>query len=113
MENYSQVSAVLHQDTGMSVPRLVSLSHVHVMGILSLLFLLCFVFSFTTFAEPIKIIVTAFSLGSTVADIGSWWLAKFVAALAPLVILGGTCLAIAFLALIFLPLYDLWLRKVR
>jgi fructose-specific phosphotransferase system IIC component len=32
-------------------------------------------------------------------------------AMAPLVIFGGVCLAISFLALILLPLYDLWLRK--
>jgi hypothetical protein len=81
------------------------------MGILSLVFLLCLVFSFTAFAEPTKIVVMAFSLCSIVVDIGSWWLAKFFAAMAPLVILGGVCLAISFLALILLPLYDLWLRK--
>jgi hypothetical protein len=112
LENYSEVSAVLQKDSGMSVPRLVTLSHLHVMGILSLVFLLCLVFSFTAFAEPVKILVMAFSLCSIVADIGSWWLAKFVAAMAPLVILGGVCLAISFLALILLLLYDLWLRKV-
>jgi hypothetical protein len=111
LENYSEVSAVLQKDTGMSVPRLVTLSHLHVMGILCLVFLLCLVFSFTAFAEPVKIVVMAFSLCSIVADIGSWWLAKFVASLAPVVILGGVCLALSFLALILLSLYDLWLRK--
>lgn len=113
LENYATVSMVLQKDSGMSIPRLVSLSHLHVMGILSLVFLLCLVFSFTAFVEPVKIVVMAFSLCSIVADIGSWWLAKFFAAMAPLVILGGVCLAISFLALILLPLYDLWLRKVR
>ncbi|MGA2642184.1 MAG: hypothetical protein ABSG21_14925 [Spirochaetia bacterium] len=111
LENYSEASAVLQIDSGKSIPRLVSLSHLHVMGILSLVFLLCLVFSFTAFAEPVKIVVMAFSLCSIVVDIGSWWLAKFFAAMAPLVILGGVCLAISFLALILLPLYDLWLRK--
>jgi hypothetical protein len=111
LDSYATVSTVLKKDSGMSIPRLVSLSHLHVMGILSLVFLLCLVFSFTAFKEPIKIIVMAFSLCSIVADIGSWWLAKFFAAMAPLVILGGVCLAIAFLALILLSLYDLWLRK--
>jgi hypothetical protein len=112
LERYSEVSTVLHQDSGKSVARLVSLSHMHVLATASIVFLLCLVFSFTFFAEPVKIIIMAFSLGSIVADIGSWWLAKFVAALAPLVILGGVSLAIAFLALILLPLYDLWVRKV-
>jgi len=113
LESYSDFSPVLQKDTGMSVPRLISLSHLHVMGILFLVFLLCLVFSFTAFSEPVKIVVMAFSLCSIVADIGSWWLAKFVASLAPLVIIGGACLALAFLALILLSLYDLWLRKAK
>jgi hypothetical protein len=112
LQTYAEVSAVLKKDTGMSVSRLVSLSHTHVLATVSLLFLLCLVFSFTSFAESTKTIVMAFSLGSVVADIGSWWLAKLVAALAPLVILGGVVLAISFLALVLLPLYDLWVRKV-
>jgi hypothetical protein len=111
LQTYSEASAVLHTDSGMSLSRLVSLSHLHVMGILSLVLLLCLVFSFTAFAEPFKMLVMAFSLVSIVADIGSWWLAKFVAALAPLVILGGVFLALTFAALILLSLYDLWLRK--
>jgi hypothetical protein len=111
LESYAEVSTVLQTDAGKSIPRLVMLSHLHVMGILSLVFLLCLVFSFTAFAEPVKIVVMAFSLCSIVADIGSWWLAKFFGAMAPLVILGGACLGISYLALILLPLYDLWLRK--
>ena len=113
LETYTEVSTVLGSDSGKSIQQLVSISHLHVMGILSLVFLLCLVFSFTAFSEPVKIVVMAFSLCSIVADIGSWWLAKLFGAMAPLVILGGVCLAITFLALILLPLYDLWLRKAR
>lgn len=111
LETYADVSPLLKADTGMSVSRLVSLSHMHVLATITILFLLCLVFSFTAFTEPVKIIVMAFSLASIAADIGSWWLAKFVSAFAVLVILGGMCLAVAFLALIVLSLYDLWLKK--
>jgi hypothetical protein len=113
LASYTDVSGLLQSDSGKPVSRLVALSHTHVLATLSIVFLLCLVFSFTRFPEAAKIVVMVFSLGSIVADIGSWWLAKFVAALAPLVILGGAALALSFAALILLSLYDLWVRKAE
>jgi hypothetical protein len=110
LESYKDVSAFLTQDTGKSIPRLVSLSHTHVLATVTVLFLLCLVFSFTLFHEGVKTLVMVFSLSSIVVDIGTWWCAKFFAGLAPLVIVGGVLLAVSFLVLILLSLYDLWLR---
>jgi len=109
--SYADVKPLLAADTGKSVPRLVSLSHTHVLATLPVIFLLCLVFSFTLNRERLKAVVIVASFLAIVLDIGSWWLAKFVAALAPLVILGGVCLALSFLVLILLSLQDLWLRR--
>ena len=83
----------------------------HVLALLPIIFILCLIFSYGLFSEKLKLIVIAFSFLSILLDVGSWWLAKLSGALAPLVILGGVSLAISFLALILLSLYDLWLRK--
>ena len=109
--DYSGVSALVVRDSGKSIPRLVSLSHTHVLATLPVIFLLCLVFSFSRFPNAFKGAVILFSFASIVADIGSWWLAKASGALAILVLLGGICLAISFLALILLSLYDIWLKK--
>ncbi len=109
--NYEDVSQYLKQDTGKSISRLVSISHTHVLALLPIIFILCLIFSYSLFTEKIKLIVIAFSFLTIIFDVGSWWLAKLSGALAPLVILGGVSLAISFMALILLSLYDVWLRK--
>jgi hypothetical protein len=111
LEDYQSVAPLLAQDTGKSIGRLVSLSHIHVLATLPIVFLLCLVFSFSRFGNTFKGLVILFSFASIVVDIGSWWLAKASGAMAVLVILGGLCLAITFGALIVLSLYDMWLRK--
>ena len=108
---YEDVAEFLKQDTGKSVSRLISLSHTHVHGTLPVMFALIFIFSFTLYKNWIKTLVIAFSAAAILIDVGTWWLAKLAAALAPLVILGGLALAVANAALILLPLYELWIKK--
>jgi hypothetical protein len=110
-DTYADVQPLIQRDTGKSVPRLVSISHTHVLATLPVIFLLCLVFAFTLQRELVKTVVILFSFFAIVLDIGSWWLAKFVPALAPLVIIGGIFLALSFLVLIVLSLHDLWLRR--
>ena len=111
LETYADVKPLLAADSGKSIPRLVTLSHIHVNGTLPLIFLLGLVFAFTLFSDKLKAWVIVFGFASIVLDIGSWWLAKASGALSFLVVLGGICLAVTFLVMILLSLYDLWLRK--
>lgn len=110
-EDYADLSALLTQDTGKPWPRLVSVSHTHVLATLPVIFLLCLVFSFTRFSQKFKGIIVVWAFASILIDIGSWWLAKLVAELAVLVIFGGVSLALSFAFLILPSLYDIWLRK--
>jgi hypothetical protein len=109
--SYADVFKFLSQDSGKSIPRLVSISHTHVLATLAVMFILVFIFSFSRYPEVLKGIVMVFSSLAIVIDIGSWWLAKLSPALAVLVLLGGLCLAVSFLALIVLSLIDLWFGK--
>jgi uncharacterized membrane protein len=106
---YKDVAQHLKQDTGKSISRLLTLSHTHVHGTLPVMFALIFIFSFTLYKNWIKTLVIAFSAAAILIDVGSWWLAKLAAALAPLVLVGGLALALANAALILLPLYELWI----
>jgi hypothetical protein len=108
---YENVAEYLKQDTGKSIPRLISLSHTHVHGTLPVMFALIFIFSFTLYKNWIKTLVIAFSAAAILVDVGSWWVAKLAGFLAPVVILGGLTLALANAALILLPLYELWIKK--
>jgi hypothetical protein len=110
-ETYQDIEPLLEQDTGKSVSRLVSLSHTHLLSTLVVVFGLVLIFSQTLFGEPIKIGVIAFAFLALLLDIGAWWLAKLASGLAFLVIVGGASLAASFAVLIFLSLYDVWLRR--
>ncbi|MBT3272205.1 MAG: hypothetical protein HN368_03545, partial [Spirochaetales bacterium] len=112
-ESYDDISSYLVQDTGKSVSRLISLSHTHVTGTLTLIFGLVLVFSYTRFSELIKTLVYTLGFGAIVLDIGAWWLAKIWKGAAFLVILGGAALGVAFAVLVLLSLYDAWLRKAE
>ncbi len=109
--DYADVAQYLKQDTGKSIPRLISLSHTHVHGTLPVMFALIFIFSFTLYKNWIKTLVIAFSAAAILLDVGTWWLAKLAAFMAPVVLLGGLTLALANAALILLPLYELWIKK--
>jgi len=111
LETYEDVESYLVQDTGKPLSRLVSLSHTHLFGIVTVLFILSLIFSFTLFSEKVKMAVYAISYFAAIADVGVWWLAKLSPILAPLVILGGALLAVSFVLLIVLSLYDMWVRK--
>jgi hypothetical protein len=111
LENYDGVEPYLQQDTGKSVSRLVSLSHTHLFTIVTIIFLLSFIFSFTLFSEKFKQFIYGLAFFAAALDIGGWWLAKSAAVLAPFVIIGGVLVAISFALLILLSLYDMWVRK--
>jgi len=109
--DYADLAPLLAQDTGKSVPRLVSISHTHVLATLPVIFLLALIFSFTRWPQALKGVVMVFASLAILLDVGSWWLAKLSPALAILVLLGGLSLALSFLALIALSAVDMWFRR--
>ncbi len=111
LESYEDTKPYLKEDTGKSVPRLISLSHTHLFSIVTVLFLLSFVFSFTLFSEKLKQIIFGLAYFAAAFDIGSWWLAKSSGALAPLVTIAGSLVGISFIILVLLPLYEMWIKK--
>jgi hypothetical protein len=108
---YSDLVPLLAQDRGKSIPRLVGVSHTHVLATLSVIFLLVFIFSFTRWPQGLKGLVMVFASLAILLDVGSWWLAKLSPALSILVLLGGLSLALSFLALIVLSFLDLWFGR--
>jgi len=108
---YADLVPFLKQDTGKSVPRLIGVSHTHVLATLPVIFLLVFIFSFARYSQRLKGLVMVFASLAILLDVGSWWLAKLSPALAILVLLGGLALAVSFLALIALSFVDMWFGR--
>jgi len=110
-ETYADTSNYLAQDTGKSIPRLVHVSHTHVLATAPLVFILVLILFMTSFPMKFKSAAAIFSFCAVFLDIGSWWLAKLSPAFAVLVMIGGMCLGLSFGLLALAPLYEMWLKK--
>ncbi len=113
LESYDDIGQYLIKDTGKSLSRLVSISHTHILGILPIIFILTLIFSFTLYSERLKSFVIGFAFFSIVLDIGSWWIVKYFVVPVILIPIGGAFLALSFLMLIILSLFEMWIKKVK
>ena len=113
LEGYDDVAPYLEKDAGKSVGRLVSLSHTHLLSTIVVVFILVFIFSFSSFPDWVKLTLYLLSFFAIFLDIGSWWLAKLGPGFAILVIVGGAMLGTSFGALSVLGLWDTWFGKEK
>ncbi|MEI6873616.1 MAG: hypothetical protein WCL50_00640 [Spirochaetota bacterium] len=111
--NFKNIQPLLESDSGKSWSRLAALSHTHVNALLPLMFCLSIIFSFTRFSDRLKGVVMVFSFISFTFDVFVWWIAKIFAWAAPLVIVGGATLGVAYMLLLLLPLEELWIKKIH
>lgn len=111
-EEYSDIEPLLSANSGKSWSRIVGVSHTHILAITPFIFLLILLLSFTSYPAIVKNIVSIFALGAVFMDVGAWSLAKLAPFFSVFVMMGGMSLGLAFGALVLLPLYDLWIKKV-
>ena len=113
IDDYKSLEPLLESDSGISWPRLITLSHIHINGLLPLMFCLAIIFSFTRFSDKLKGVIIVFSFASFLIDVTIWYFAKLWAEAAPFVILGGLLLGMAYILMIFLPLWEIWIHKAH
>lgn len=110
-EDYKSLEPLLASDAGVAWPRLITLSHIHINGLLPLMFCLALVMSFTRFSDRMKGLIIVYSFASFTMDVAIWYLAKLWGWAAPLVIVGGIFLGSAYAIMILLPLWEIWIHK--
>jgi len=111
-EEYQTVKKIFTGRGGMSVKRLLTVSHTHMLGTAAVFMLTSLVVLFSSLSERKKIFALVLPFFAIVLDIGSWWLTAFVSPIfAYTVILGGALLGIAFLVHFCVGIYSLWLKK--
>ncbi len=113
LETYEEVEEFLVQDTGKSIPRLVGISHTHILSTATVIFILVSIFCATTYSPKLKVILCAWAYFTIVLDIGGWWLAKLSPSFGFMVILGGASMGTAWGLLIILPLIEIWFKKPK
>ncbi|MDA8410555.1 MAG: hypothetical protein M0001_09210 [Treponema sp.] len=110
-DSYKSLEPLLESDQGVSWPRLITLSHIHINGLLPLMFCLSIIFSFSRFSDRLKGAIIVYSFASFTIDVAIWYFAKLFAEAAAFVILGGVLLGGAYALMILLPLWEIWIHK--
>jgi hypothetical protein len=98
-------------DKGISFASLTKVSHIHLFGISFIFMLMGAIFTLAVgIAEWIKatLIVTPFLF--LILDVLSWWLTKLDPEFAWLTIIGGYGYSLASTAMLFISLYQMWLK---
>ena len=111
LTNYQQVKKEVVFDHGDSFADLARLSHIHLFGI-SLIFLLTgAIFSLGRMDGIAKLSILVLPYVAIWADVGSWWLTKFDPVFAYVVLTGGAVMGICLALQIFIPLWEMWVRR--
>ena len=95
-------------NNGISISRLITLSHIHMISIGVIFALSGIIFLFTPINEKLKIILLIFPFGSLMMDIFSWWLTKLIPVFAIAVFIGGVFTVIGFFIQFVISLLTMW-----
>jgi len=93
---------------GISVHRLITLSHIHMISIGVIFALSGIIFLFTPIDEKLKMILLIFPFGSLLMDVFSWWLTKLIPVFAITVFIGGVFAVIGFFIQFVISLLMMW-----
>ncbi len=95
-------------NNGISIPRLITLSHIHMISIGVIFALSGIIFLFTPINEKLKMILLIFPFGSLLMDVFSWWLTKLIPVFAITVFIGGVFAVIGFFIQFVISLLTMW-----
>ncbi len=107
--NFEQFHALVQFDTGVEIHTLARMSHVHLLGIPLLFFMLGSFFVRTRWREGFKAVLVVMPFFGVLFDIAHWWIAKRYESAALGIIFGGATMGLGFAGQWWLTAADLWL----
>jgi uncharacterized membrane protein len=111
ISNYTQLHALVQYDTGVAIKSLARMSHVHLLGIPLLFFMLSSFFVRTRYREGLKAALIVLPFFGVLFDIGHWWLTKRYESAALGIIVGGAMMGCGFAWQWWLTAAELWLPE--
>lgn len=113
LDTFAGISKFTKPDTGMDVGRLLSISHVHLLGMGMMFLLVGAAVAATLFPKWLRCALIVAGLTSVLLDIFGWWFVKWYGApLAPMVMFSGALMPAVFFINVVLCFYDMWIRKM-
>ncbi len=107
---FENVKKRAEANQGASFPALARVSHIHLFGIAFIFMFVGIIFSLTSGVRSwLKSTVIIMPYVFLLTDISSWWLTKLNPNFALLVIIGGGGMAMAFVFMLVVSLYEMWI----
>ncbi|BCX80990.1 hypothetical protein MIT9_P0568 [Methylomarinovum caldicuralii] len=111
---YEELKAQAETDTGATIQSLVRVSHIHLFGISFIFMFVGIIFCFASgVPEYLKAIAVAMPFIFQMTDIASWWLTKLSPHFAWLVVAGGAGMAMSFVFMWIVSMYEMWIVPLR
>ncbi len=106
--------AALYTGPGASMATIISLAHIHLLGLFSFFSIIGFIFIHSTLSAGLKSAIAVLPFIAFLVDVSGWFLTKLLATgFVWLVILGGATFSMALTAMILISLYELWIAPIR
>jgi|SRR5579875_304746 hypothetical protein len=96
---------------GDSVETLISLAHIHMLGLVTVFWLIGFIFLHSSVAAGWKIFWSVLPYGAFLVDVSGWFLTKMNPSFVYMVITGGGLFILALVVMIVISLYEMWLKR--
>lgn len=107
---FGNIRKLAQSDEGATFSSLARVSHIHLFGIAFIFMFVGLIFSLATGVPgPLKGAAIVMPYVFLLLDIASWWLTKLNPGFALLVVLGGAGLAMAFVFMLVISMYEMWI----
>lgn len=107
--NYQDTLALTAPDSGVDIKKLARMTHIHLLGIPILFFMIGSLFIKTRYPERVKVVIVLLPFIGVVADIAHWWLTKMHPSAAVGIIVGGVIMGAGFGLQWVLTMWDVWM----
>ena len=113
LDGFENVALTVEQDTGADIYTLVRVSHIHLFGLTFIFFIIGFIFSHA-YLRPLwlKHVIIIAPFAGVIADVLGWYLTKVFTPFAWVVLVAGAINGLAFAAMWFISIYQMWLYKL-
>ena len=112
LTTYTEVMTVTEIDRGEPVGLWARVAHTHIQSIGLIFLVLGLAVAFTSISELLKQILVCLPFMALVSDFGARALTKYFPSLVYVVMAMGAIMALSFAAMVLLPLYEMWLKKI-
>ena len=102
--------AATYYGPGVGYVTLLSLAHIHMMGLSVVFFIVGYIFVHSSYPPRWKATLAVLPFAAFVVDVSGWFLTKLDYGWVYLVILGGGTFVLSVTAMMLLSLWDIWVR---